>query len=112
MSDTDGFIAEVTEEVRRDRFYGLMKRYGWIVISVIVLLVGAAAWNEWRKAQAAGRAQAFGDAALAALSGGDDPASRAAAVAEITADSENHQLLKELFVAAERAASEDSARAT
>ena len=51
MSDTDSFIDEVTEEVRRDRLFGLMKRYGWIAALAVLLIVGGAAWNEWRKAQ-------------------------------------------------------------
>lgn len=68
MSDTDSFIDEVTEEVRRDRLFALMRRYGWIAVMLVLLLVGGAAWNEWRKAQARAEAQALGDAMLAALS--------------------------------------------
>ena len=71
MSNTDSFIEEVTEEVRRDRLYALMRRYGWIAVLAILLLVGGAAWNEWRKAQAQARAAAFGDAILAALAASD-----------------------------------------
>ena len=51
MSETDSFIEEVTEEVRRDRLFALFRRYGWIVLVLIVLVVGGAAWNEYRKAQ-------------------------------------------------------------
>jgi hypothetical protein len=32
MSDTDSFIDEVTEEVRRDRMFFMLKRYGWIAV--------------------------------------------------------------------------------
>ena len=52
MSDTDSFIDEVNEEVRRDRFYFMLKRYGWIAVLAVILLVGGAAWNEYQKAQA------------------------------------------------------------
>ena len=45
MSDTDSFIDEVNEEVRRDRFYFMLKRYGWIAVLAVILLVGGAAWN-------------------------------------------------------------------
>lgn len=67
MSDTDSFIEEVTEEVRRDRLFAWVKRYGWIVICVVLLTVGAAAFYEYRKAQSTAQAQAFGDNVLAAL---------------------------------------------
>ncbi len=69
MSNTDSFIDEVTEEVRRDRLYTLIKRYGWIAILAVILLVGGAAWNEWNKARERARAQAFGDEMMAALEG-------------------------------------------
>ncbi|HAW49201.1 MAG TPA: hypothetical protein DCX34_18540, partial [Roseovarius sp.] len=84
MSDTDSFIDEVTEEVRRDRLFRLMRRYGWIGVLAILLLVGGAAWNEWRKAQAEAEAQAFGDALLTALAQ-EDAAERADALQAIPA---------------------------
>lgn len=67
MSETDGFIEEVTEEVRRDRLYTLMRRYGWIPVLAVVLLVGGATANEVIKARAQAAAEARGDAVLAAL---------------------------------------------
>ncbi len=85
MSDTDSFIEEVTDEVRRDRLYGYLRRYGWIAILAIVVIVGGAAFSEYRKAQTEARAQALGDAMLSALSM-DGDADRAAALAEIEAD--------------------------
>ena len=56
MSDTDSFINEVNDEVRRDRLYGYLQRYGWIAILVVVLIVVGAAWSEYRKAQTRARA--------------------------------------------------------
>lgn len=85
MSNTDSFIDEVNEEVRRDRLYGYLKRYGWLAVFVVVLVVGAAGFNEYRKAQAVAQAEALGDAMLAALAI-DDNAGRAAALAEVQAD--------------------------
>lgn len=82
MSNTDSFIEEVTEEVRRDRLFKLFKRYGWIAVAAVVLLVGATAWNEWTKSQERQAAQALGDQVLAALES-DDRAERAAALAAI-----------------------------
>lgn len=72
MSETDSFIDEVTEEVRRDRLFALFRRYGWIGALLVVAIVGGAAWNEWRKANARSEAEAFGDAVLAATQS-DDP---------------------------------------
>ncbi|MDE9450667.1 hypothetical protein J3R80_09350 [Aliiroseovarius sp. Z3] len=66
MSETDTFIDEVSEEVRRDKLYALMRKYGWIAVLLVVLLVGGAAYNEWRKASDRAAAQALGDAILAA----------------------------------------------
>ncbi|MEM8655483.1 MAG: hypothetical protein AAGF36_12130 [Pseudomonadota bacterium] len=85
MSDTDSFIDEVTEEVRRDRLYGYVRRYGWIAALVIVLIVGAAGYTEYRRAQEEARAQALGDAMIAAMAANED-AGRADALAGVTAD--------------------------
>jgi hypothetical protein len=85
MSNTDSFVDEVTDEVRRDRLFALFRKYGWIGVLVVVLIVGGAAWREWQKSVEATRAQSFGDAALAALEK-SDPAERAAALAAIAAD--------------------------
>jgi len=78
MSNTDSFINEVTEEVRRDKMYGLLRRWGWLAVLLVVLIVGGAAWSEWTRARGEARAQAFGDAVLAALSEPDQSARRAA----------------------------------
>lgn len=85
MSDSDSFINEVTEEVRRDRLYALLRRYGWIAALVILAIVVGAAYSEFSKAQARAQSQALGDAIIASL-GADAPADRAAALAEIEAD--------------------------
>ena len=79
MSDTDSFIEEVSEEVRRDRLYGYMRKYGWIAVLAILALVGGAAYNEYSKAQARAKAQTAGDAILAALEA-DEPDARVAAL--------------------------------
>lgn len=83
LSETDSFIDEVSEEVRRDKLFGYMRRYGWIAILAILAIVGAAAWSEWNKSQRQARAQALGDALLEALETNDDAADRAAALAAI-----------------------------
>ncbi len=87
MSTPDSFIDEVTEAVRRDKLYAAFRKYGWIGLAVILLIVGGAGYNEWSKARAAARAQAFGDALLDAVDLGA-PADRLAAFAAIPADGE------------------------
>ena len=38
MSDTDSFIEEVTEEVRRDRLYKFLRKYAWVGILAVVTI--------------------------------------------------------------------------
>lgn len=84
MSDTDSFIEEVTEEVRRDRLFVMLKRYGWIGGLAVVLIVGGAAFSEYNKAKDLAAAQTLGDEMIAALSS-DEGQSRAEALNEISA---------------------------
>ena len=46
MSDVDSFIDEVSEEVRRERLYIALRRYGWIGVLAVLLLVGGASWRQ------------------------------------------------------------------
>ena len=65
MSNPESFIDEVTEEVRRDKLFGYLRRYGWIGI-----VAGAADRRRCRVERIAEgarrrpRAEAFGDAVL------------------------------------------------
>lgn len=86
MSETDSFIEEVTEEVRRDRLFGLMRRYGWIAVLAVLLIVGGAAYREYSRAAEQAAARALGDALLAALDN-EDVDARAAALGQIQAGS-------------------------
>jgi len=89
MSDTDSFIDEVTEEVRRDRLFSFFRRYGWIPAVVILTLVGSTAYNEWNKSAAEEVAQSRGDALLSALDLEDEAEGNAAITAIATTDSGN-----------------------
>lgn len=82
MSNPDSFINEVTEELRRDRALGYLRRYGWVAVLVVLLIVGGTGWNEWRKATARANAEAFGDAVLSALDN-DNSADRVRALSQI-----------------------------
>jgi len=110
MSDTDSFIEEVSEEVRRDRLYGYMRKYGWIAVLAILALVGGAAYNEYSKAQARAKAQTTGDAILAALEA-DEPAARVAALEAVRGQdiTQGAKAVVSLMQAAEQGAADDAA---
>jgi len=85
MSNNESFIDEVTEEVRRDRLYKGLKKYGWIGIAAVLVLVGGATLNEFLKARERAAAQATGDAILSAVTR-DITAGKLAALDEIGAE--------------------------
>ena len=107
MSDTDSFIDEVNEEVRRDRLYHLLRRYGWIAGLVIALIVGGAAYSEYRKAQNRAQAQALGDAMLSSLAL-EDEGNRVAALAEIEASTPQAAAIRDLLKAGQQVSAEDT----
>lgn len=109
MSNTDSFIDEVTEEVRRDRLFGYFRRYGWIGIVGVVALVGGAAYYEWQAHQARQKAERFGDAVMAALDAPDAPA-RAEALAAIPATGDDAALLRLIAAGEALAGPEGAAR--
>lgn len=110
MSNTDSFIDEVTEEVRRDRLFTAMRRYGWIGILLVVLIVGGAAWNEWSKSRAEAEARAFGDALMAAMAA-ETPAARAEALEAVPAEGAERAALEGFLAAASSLEAGDEAAA-
>ena len=110
MSNNDSFIEEVTEEVRRDRLFLLLKRYGWIGIAAVLLIVGGAAWREYTQAQDRAAAEALGDSIVAALETEDDTA-RIAALGEVEAGSVGGSTLLALLRASEQSATGQDAEA-
>jgi len=99
LSNPESFIDEVTDEVRRERLFGYLRRYGWIGILAVLAIVAAAAWMEWRKAQDNARAQAWGDAVMTALDA-PDASAREAALAGIVAEGDQ-KALTQLLAAGE-----------
>lgn len=84
MSESESFIDEVSDEVRRDKLFKVFKKYGWILGLVVVAIVGGTAYNEWKKSSQETAAQLSGDLmqaaaiannadALTALTSGDAP---------------------------------------
>jgi len=92
VSDTDSFIDEVTEELRRDQLFRLIRKYGWIAILLVLILVGGAAFNEFRKARIALASQDLGDSILEALKT-ENPADRAAALQKLREDGDKATIL-------------------
>jgi len=102
LSETDSFIDEVTEEVRRDKLFALFRKYGWIPISLVILLVAGTGWNEWRKANEQAAAERFGDAvtrAIAAKSAKD----QVVAFSQISAANPETRIFLDFLIAAANA---------
>lgn len=93
MSNPESFIDEVSEELRRDRAMHYLRKYGWIAVLAVVLIVGGTAWNEWRKASTQASAEAFGEAVLAALENNESDA-RLTALAQIDASGAQQGVLQ------------------
>jgi hypothetical protein len=96
VSNPDSFIEEVTEEVRRDRLFGLFRRYGWIGGVLVLAVIGGSIWTEWSGARDQARAEAFGDAVLSALDQ-PTPADRRAALMAVPAQGDERALVQLLL---------------
>ncbi|NCM96108.1 MAG: tetratricopeptide repeat protein [Rhodobacterales bacterium] len=108
MSDSDSFIQEVSEEVRRDRMFRLWRRYAPAVLGGVVLVVGATAFNAWRDHSRAAAAQEMG-ARMIAAGEAAAPAARAEAfLALADAADGGAATLARLRAAAELAAAGDA----
>ena len=100
MSDTDSFLQEVSEELRRDKLYRNMRKYGWIGLLLVVIIVGGAAYREYQKSQAAEKAQLFGTNIIKALNE-KKSVDRISKLLEIKAPSENAKAVLAMLVSAE-----------
>ena len=104
MSDTDSFIDEVSEEVTRDRLYHTLRKWAWLGALCVVLLVGGAAFNEYRKASQRSAAQAFGDSLVAGIEAEDE----GQALAAIETDDASQDALARHLAASEALENDNS----
>ena len=105
MSDTDSFLQEVSEELRRDRLYRNIRKYGWIAIVLVIVIVGAATYREYLKSQAKTEAELFGTSIIDALNE-KNAADRISKLQKINAPSENAKAVVVMLLSAESIGSE------
>jgi hypothetical protein len=100
VSDTDSFLQEVSEELRRDRLYKNMRKYGWIAIFLVIVIVGAATYREYLKSQATTEAQLFGTSIIDALNE-ENAVDRISKLQKINAPSENAKAILAMLLSAD-----------
>ena len=100
MSDTDSFLQEVSEELRRDRLYRNIRKYGWIAILLVIMIVGAATYREYQKSQAEMEAELFGTSIIDALTE-KNAADRILKLQKINAPEENARAILAMLLSAE-----------
>ena len=61
MSENESFIDEVTEEVRRDKLYLFLKKYGWVAILMVIIIVSTSIFVEFRNNARVTASQKLGD---------------------------------------------------
>lgn len=71
MSESESFINEVSEELRRDRLFKLYKKFGWVLAFIVAAIVGGTVYNEWSKSTQEKAAQQSGDLMQSAAAAGD-----------------------------------------
>ena len=107
MSDTDSFLQEVSEELRRDRLYRNMRKYGWIAILLVIVIVGAATYREYLKSQAETEAELFGTSIIDALNE-KNTADRISKLQKINAPGENAKAIVAMLLSAEATGNESA----
>lgn len=95
LSESESFIHEVSDEVRRDKLFAFFRKWMWLFVLIVVGIVGGTAYNEYSKSQKAAEMQAAGEALLTA----QDEAT-AAAFAPLTEGGASAALLGKFNLAA------------
>lgn len=110
MSDTDSFIDEVSEEIRREKLFKTFRKYGWIGVALVVLVVGGTGYREYSRAAEKTASETFGSSVLEALQE-NDPSARVAQLDTITAPNASGGAMIAMLQAAELASDKDGAGA-
>lgn len=106
-NQNDNFIDEVFDDLRRERLFRVLRRWGWLMALVIVGVVGGVIWREYSQSHSEAAARAWGDAILAAETGGDP-----AAILGVDPDgAESRRILGAMLAASDWSAKEDTAQA-
>ena len=66
MVESESFIKEVSEEVKRDRLFKALNKFKWLLLALIVSLVGAVGGYEYYKFDKKSRAQENGEFLISA----------------------------------------------
>ncbi len=67
MVESESFIKEVSEEVKRDKLFKALNKFKWPLFTLIVLLVGAVGGYEYYKFDKKSRAQKNGELLISAI---------------------------------------------
>jgi len=67
MVESESFIKEVSEEVKRDRLFKALNKFKWLLFALIVSLVGAVGGYEYYKFDKKSRAQENGEFLISAI---------------------------------------------
>lgn len=110
VSDTDSFIDEVSEEIRREKLFKTFRKYGWIGIALVVIVVGGTGYREYSRAAEKSASEAFGSDVLAALQQ-NDPSARVAQLDTITAPNAAAGAMIAMLQAAELSSDREGAAA-
>ena len=73
-NQNDSFIDEVFDDLRRERLFRVFRKWGWLALLIILVIVGGVMWREYSQSRADKEARAWGDAILAAQAAGDPTA--------------------------------------
>ena len=87
MADSDSFVQEVTEEVRRDAMYAAWRKYGPFLVGAIALVILGTAVQSWWKTSQQNAVRDAGEAFIQAQSV-EDSADAAEAFLALSNDSE------------------------
>ena len=100
-------MQEVSEELRRDRLYRNIRKYGWIAILLVIVIVGAATYREYQKSLAETEAELFGTSIIDALNEKNE-ADRILKLQKINPPGENAKAIVAMLLSAEATGNESA----